>query len=170
MFSIAQMLERLIANARLVIIIAVIAGLISAFLMVLVGAISIAFDFTHFFNLFKHNAHLETVQKTLIINAVSAMDTFLIGTVLLIFSVGLYELFIQKIEGSGPLNSKALVVKDLDQLKEKLAKVILMVLFVTFFKYAISISYSTILDLIYLALSILLIAIAMFLGRIKLKV
>lgn len=169
MASLAHYFEKLIWYSRLLIIIAVIAGLISALIMVGLGAVMIGTDFIQFLHVFGKTHALETANKILIINAVSAMDTFLIGTVLLIFSIGLYELFVQRIAAANTINSKALVVKNLDQLKEKLAKVILMVLFVTFFKYAITLTYSSIKDLLFLALSILIIAIAMFLSRLKLS-
>lgn len=61
------------------------------------------------------------------VGLVQVMDGFLIAAGLLIFSLGLYELFIGDIELPGWL-----VIKDLDALKGKLAGVIVMVMAVTF--------------------------------------
>lgn len=61
------------------------------------------------------------------VGLVQIMDGFLIAAGLLIFSLGLYELFVGEIELPGWL-----VIKDLDALKAKLAGVIAIVMAVTF--------------------------------------
>ena len=61
------------------------------------------------------------------VGLVQVMDGFLIAAGLLIFSLGLYELFIGEIELPAWL-----VIQDLDSLKAKLAGVIVMVMAVTF--------------------------------------
>lgn len=66
-------------------------------------------------------------------------------------------------------DSPELVLTSLEQLKEKLVKVILIVLVVTFFKAAISFSYTSAIDLLYLAIAVLLISVAMFLSHFKKK-
>ncbi|MCX7120398.1 MAG: YqhA family protein [Gammaproteobacteria bacterium] len=167
MRSLTDCFEWVIWRARLFIAVAVVAGIVASLLMVVVGSISVIDDVGNLAHMLSSNG-LEFTQRTLIINAVNAMDTFLIATVLFIFSIGLYELFIREIHVAKS-SSKELLVNSLDQLKEKLAKVILMVLFVTFFKYAISMTYKTTTDLIYLAIAILLISLAMFLGHLKFK-
>jgi len=92
------------------------------------------------------------------------MDLYLIATVLLIFGVGLYELFISRIDiiEKEEKSSGILKVHTLDELKEKLLKVIHVVLVVYFFKYAIKFEYNKIEDLFYLALSILMIAVSFY--------
>jgi uncharacterized membrane protein YqhA len=60
------------------------------------------------------------------------MDVFLIATALLIFAIGLYELFI----GDVPM-PKWLVIHDLHDLKAKLGSVIILVLAVTFLKHLV---------------------------------
>ncbi len=61
------------------------------------------------------------------VGLVQVMDGFLIAAGLLIFALGMYELFVGDIELPGWL-----VIKDLDALKGKLAGVIVMVMAVTF--------------------------------------
>ena len=61
------------------------------------------------------------------VGLVQIMDGFLIAAGLLIFSLGLYELFVGEIELPGWL-----VIKDLDALKAKLAGVIAIVMAVAF--------------------------------------
>lgn len=161
--------EHCLWKSRLFVIFAVIASILAGILMIGLGGVSVVWDFMHFNQVFVSNDALETAHKTIMIHAITAMDMFLIATVLFIFGIGLYDLFVQKIDAFNTEDSPELVVSSLEQLKEKLVKVIQIVLVVTLFKYAISFSYTSILDLLYLAISILLIAIATFLGRLKLK-
>jgi uncharacterized membrane protein YqhA len=89
---------------------------------------------------------------------------YLTSTVLLIFSVGLYELFIQKLDDYVTNYSKlnVLVVHNLEQLKSKLVQTIIMILVVEFFKKATQMLYSSPLDLIYLSTGIFLIALSVY--------
>ncbi len=66
------------------------------------------------------------------IDLIALMDTFLIATALIIFSVGLYELFIEDL--SLP---SWLVVHNLHDLKQKLSSVIILVLAVTFLEHLV---------------------------------
>lgn len=169
MDSIIRFFEQCLWKSRLLIVFAVIAGIIAALFMIVLGSISVAWDIKHISEIFTSSAQIDATQKILTIHAISAMDTFLIATVLFIFSIGLYELFIRKITTSKGEENAELIVSNLDQLKEKLVKVILIVLVVTFFKYTISIDYTSIMQLLYLAIAILLIAISMFLTTFKPK-
>jgi uncharacterized protein (TIGR00645 family) len=66
------------------------------------------------------------------ISFIELMDTFLIATALLIFAVGIYELFV------GDLNMPEwLVIHDFNGLKVKLSGVIILVLAVTFLKHLV---------------------------------
>ena len=94
---------------------------------------------------------------------IGAVDLYLIGIVMLIFSFGIYELFISDIDvAEGKNGSKTLFITSLDALKDKLAKVIIMVLVVIFFKKAMYLEYTQPLDLLYLASSILFICVGLF--------
>ena len=96
---------------------------------------------------------------------VSSVDIFLFAMVLVIFGVGIYELFISKID---PVLQKAsgrptwMQINNVDDLKSSLGKVILMVLIVSFFKHSIEISYNGVDDLLKLGLGIVLVALAPF--------
>ncbi len=110
------------------------------------------------------------VKKTLKIEMVShtvgAIDGFLLATILLIFALGLYELFISDIDeakNSGR-SSKVLVINSLDDLKAKLAKVILMILVVTFFEVSLSMTFVDALDLVYFSFGILMVSLALYFG------
>lgn len=63
---------------------------------------------------------------------IELMDTFLIATALLIFSLGMYELFIADI-----ILPEWLVIHNLHDLKAKLGSVIVLVMAVTFLKHLV---------------------------------
>lgn len=99
---------------------------------------------------------------------VSSVDVFLFALVLIIFGVGVYELFIANVDPEEkPAESRPawLKISSVDDLKSSLGKVILMVLIVSFFKHVLEIDseHWTPISLLYLAIGILLIAWALYL-------
>jgi uncharacterized membrane protein YqhA len=159
-----KVIERVLWESRFMIMLAVVSGIVAAFVMVLIGTYEVFLVVKGLFQTLQHLKGYEYYHREAITHLIGAIDVFLIATVLLIFGIGLYELFISKIDyiESETESSKILVIHNLDQLKAKLAKVIIMVLIVTFFKYAISFKYSDITSLLYLSLGILLIAISVY--------
>jgi uncharacterized membrane protein YqhA len=147
------------------IVFAVIASIFAAFTLVVIGTYDIILIFQELFHAFSDTEIYEQFHKDAITHIISAIDAYLIATVLLIFGIGIYELFVSKIEYAekDERSSRILIVHSLDQLKDKLAKVIVMVLIVTFFKHAVKYSYEEVLSLLYLGIGIFLIALAIFL-------
>ena len=90
---------------------------------------------------------------------------FIIAIVLLIFGFGIYELFVSEIDfTNSKFKDSTLIIRDLDQLKNKITKVIIIVLIVKFFekilKYSESFTSTT--DILYFGLSILSICIGYY--------
>jgi uncharacterized membrane protein YqhA len=84
---------------------------------------------------------------------------------MIIFSFGLYELFISDIDPAKDENgeeNQLLAIHSLDQLKDKISKVIVMVLVVGFFQKVGHTTYNGALDLFYLALSIAAVSIGLY--------
>ena len=165
MFKIIErIVEKLLWESRFMIFLAVISSVVAAFILVLIGSYDILVVVKHSLHMFSSKEYFEEFHKEAIKHIVSAVDVYLIATVLLIFGLGLYELFISKIDyiENEERSSKILVVHTLDQLKEKLAKVILMVLIVTFFKYAIEFHYEDIKTLIFLSVGVFLISLSIY--------
>ena len=99
---------------------------------------------------------------------VSSVDVFLFALVLIIFGVGVYELFIANVDPEDkPADTRPtwLKISSVDDLKSSLGKVILMVLIVSFFKHVLEIDAEmwSPTALLYLAVGILLIAAALYL-------
>ena len=96
---------------------------------------------------------------------ISAVDLYLIGIVLLIFGFGIYELFISKIDiAREDLSVTILEIENLDELKNKIIKVIVMVLIVSFFERVLKMSdsYSSSMDMLWFAISIFAISFGVY--------
>ncbi|HFD12524.1 MAG TPA: YqhA family protein, partial [Crenotrichaceae bacterium] len=97
-------------------------------------------------------------------HVVEIIDGYLLSTVLLIFSLGLYELFISKIDvAAGENASKILIINNLDDLKSRLAKVIMMILIVRYFEHALNMEFDSPVDLLYFAGGIALLGLSLYL-------
>ena len=114
-------------------------------------------------------AHTDA-RNELTFSLVEMIDTFLMAGVLFIFGFGLYELFVSKIspaKGSST-NGKILNISNIDELKNKLAKVILMILIIKCFYYTVKLpaeSFSSVQDVAWLAGIIALIGLGLYLSH-----
>lgn len=68
-----------------------------------------------------------------IVGFIAVMDTFLIATALLVFALGMYELFIAEVEFP-----EWLVIRDLHDLKAKLGSLIILVMAVNFLEHLVN--------------------------------
>lgn len=111
-----------------------------------------------FLGLKEFDLHIDAVGEI-----VGAIDLYLMALVLFIFSFGIYELFISEIdEMKVSKHSKVLEIHSLDQLKDKIGKVIIMVLIVNFFQRVLHANFSTSLEMVYLAISILALCLGLY--------
>ena len=98
---------------------------------------------------------------------VGGVDLYLVGIALLIFSYGTYELLISDVspgrEGESTQFKGVLDVKSLDDLKEKLIKVLVVALLVVAFKSMIALHIPDKLSLLYYSLTLLLLTFCAFL-------
>jgi uncharacterized membrane protein YqhA len=163
MSALETIFETFLFNSRLVVLLAVFGSLVSAVLMFVHGAWLVVHGAIDFLNAFRHGqSHGEELAITLI----SSVDAFLFATVLLIFAMGIYELFISKIDpASRTAESRPnwLQIHSLDDLKGAVGKVILMILIVRLFEAAVKMKYERPLDLLYLGLGVVFVAIALYL-------
>lgn len=138
-------------------LIGVIAGVIGAFALFIYGTI----DMLTIISENPVGGHKSS--NTVMGGIVGTIDLYLIGIVALLFSFGTYELFISKIDiAREDDETNILEIKDLDQLKNKILKVIVMVLVVSFFKQILEMKFSTPLEMLYFAVSILFLSVAAF--------
>ena len=155
-----KIFETFLWNSRFIVLLAVFFGLISALALFILGSLEIVHSIV---GQFSHSA-VEEVHKPILISIIEAVDYYLIGIVLLLFSFGIYELFISKIDiARGKSDVQILEITSLDALKSKILKVIFMVLVVTFFERIISMPFNSSLDMLFFAISILAIAVGIHL-------
>ena len=165
-----RLFERVLWFSRTLVLIAVLAALIVALVMFifattdvfrLVVALPSAFTATD----------AEMVQKRLetVAKVVKVVDLYLVATFMLIFSMGLYELFISKINAAenSDVARRLLVIRDLDDLKDRLVKIVLLILAMLFLEYALLLQPREPLDLVYLGAGAALISLSMFLTHKK---
>ena len=163
-----SLFEGVIWRSRFIVLLAVVFGLLGAIILFVVASLDIWHVATHTFHVITTGAHPETFHEDIVAGIIGAVDLYLIAVVMFIFSFGLYELFISDIdEASGKNGSKLLAIDSLDQLKDKIAKVIVMVLVVNFFQRVLHTNFATPLEMLYFALSIAALAVGLyFLGKV----
>lgn len=165
---IEKLFEGLIWNSRFIVILAVIFGLMGAIILFIVASMDIWEVAVYTFDAIATHVHPEGFHENIVSGIIGAVDLYLIAVVMFIFAFGLYELFISDIDqAQGKNGSKLLAIDDLDQLKDKIAKVIVMVLVVSFFQRVLHTSFTSPLEMLYFALSITALAVGLsFLSKV----
>lgn len=168
MKAIERIFERILWNSRLIALIAVINSMIVSFVMFYIATTDVGFlvrEVVKYINLpVDDRAHL---HSSIVAHIAEIVDGYLFATILIIFALGIYELFISKIDGieESSIANRVLLIKNLDDLKDRLAKVVFLILIVRYFQYALEAEIHGPLDLLYLAIGIALIALALFLTK-----
>jgi len=155
--------EKGLWSTRFIVIIAVVLSIISSISLFLLGGWEIIQATTFNNPLFNENINN---NNDLLFKIISSIDLFLIGIVLLIFGFGVYELFISEIDfAKGKFADSTLKINNLDQLKNKIIKVIIIVLIVKFFEKVLKLSHNFTSpdDLLLFSISILSICIGYYL-------
>jgi len=160
-----RIFEWVLWNSRYVVLLAVVSsmlGMLLLFALAAEGMAHLAWEYIqiHIMGVpYEGDFHVEAVGLI-----ISAIDDFLLGTVLLIFSLGMYELFISKIdiaEQDASANN-ILLIHSLDDLKDRLVKVVLMILVVAFFKNVLHVTFDNPLNILYMGGGILMVSLATY--------
>lgn len=165
---IETLFEGMLWRSRFVVVIAVVASMISAIAVFFVTTVDVWYLVVHIFDYADPTLSPE-LRKTLhddtVTHVVEVVDGYLLATVMLIFALGLYELFVSDIDAAhgSRASSKILLIESLDDLKTRLAKVILMILIVKLFEHAVKMKMDSVLDLLYLGGAIALVGLALYL-------
>jgi len=152
--------ENFLWNTRWLVLVAVIASLLSSFVIFMVGF----YEVLHLVGAFLSGGSYKHFYAKLLSVVIASVDLFLIGTFLLVFALGLYELFISKIDPAekDPLGERVLVIRSLEDLKEKLGRLVIMVLIVSFFKQVLHLEFKNPLETLYIAVGVLMISLALY--------
>ena len=169
-----KLFEGLIWRSRFIVILAVIFGLLGAVILFIIASMDIWQVAVLSFQVITHAIpHPEHFHEDVVAGIIGAVDLYLIAVVMFIFAFGLYELFISEIDEAKEFedeDNRLLAIDNLDQLKDKIAKVIVMVLVVNFFQRVLHTKFTTPLEMLYFALSIATLAAGLyFLGMVGKK-
>ncbi len=158
-----QLFERALWESRLFILLAVIFGMIGGIVLFLVASYDIYEITLYTIHVMQSNEHPHNFHAKLVGDIIGAVDLYLIAVVMQLFSFGLYELFISKIDAAEKSEASGILqIHSLDQLKDKLAKVIVMVLIVSFFKRVLNTEFHGALEMLYFAGSIFALALGLY--------
>jgi len=166
---IERIFESTLWSSRFIVILAVVFGLVGAIALFVVASFDIYDTVKFVLNTYLNHAHPHNFHEDVVGGVIGAVDLYLIGVVMLLFSFGLYELFISDIDAAkdDEKENKILAIHSLDQLKDKISKVIVMVLVVGFFQKVGHTEYNGALEMLYYAFSITAVSVGLFfLGKV----
>ena len=157
-----KIFEGILWRSRFFTIFAVVFGMIGSIILFIVASVDIVNALIY--SISAISSHPDNFHEKLVGMIIGAVDLYLIAVVMIIFSFGIYELFISEIDEAKDSNegSQILAIHSLDQLKDKIAKVIVMVLVVSFFKRVLHTSYDSAIDMLYFAISICVLSIGLY--------
>lgn len=164
-----RLVERVLWGSRLMTMAAVTASVVAAGSMTFVASVD-AIHLVALLGDYPSAAGKErsALRGELVGTTVEMIDGYLLASVLIIFALGIYEIFCGRLETTTEeAADSVLIIRSLDDLKDRLAKLILLVLIVTYFQYALRRDYVALLDLLYLAAGIFLIGGALYLTHPK---
>jgi len=157
-----KIFEGTIWNSRFIVILAVVFGLLGAIILFIVASYDVAGIAKYAFNGILAHPHPEHFHENIVSGIIGAVDLYLIAVVMFIFAFGIYELFISHIDEAEGHHGQILEINSLDQLKDKIAKVIVMVLIVNFFQRVLHTNFSTPQEMLYFAGSIFALSLALY--------
>jgi uncharacterized membrane protein YqhA len=158
---IEMIFEGAIWRSRFIVILAVVFGLLGAIILFIVASYDVAAVASYAYHGLLAHPHPDGFHENIVAKIIGAVDLYLIAVVMFIFAFGLYELFISHIDEAEGHN-QILAISSLDQLKDKIAKVIVMVLVVNFFQRVLHTHFTTPLEMLYFALSITALSIGLY--------
>lgn len=154
-------------NMRFLVLVAVLGSLAASITLFAKGSLEIIQGVVAFLRIMHNFIPNSADDKTVILAFIPAIDNYLFATVLLIFSMGIYELFVSKIDPTSrkPFSRpRWLNINSLDDLKTHISEVVIMILIINFFELSFSMKdlgqKSS--DLLMLGGGIMLVAIALY--------
>lgn len=173
-------IERAIFDFRFLSLLAVAGSLAGSFLCFLKGCVFIVESYAAFYAMCLRGEH----TGKMVLRLVEAVDVYLTGTVMLIFGMGLYGLFVSNVATNVPPHEdralknsslfgmfflqerpKWMRIASLDELKTKLGHVVVMILLVKMFERSKAVTIATGADLLSYSISIFLTSAALLVLR-----
>jgi uncharacterized membrane protein YqhA len=160
--------ERALWLSRLMMLVAVASCVLLAFGVIYVTTVDVAYllgSVVGYADAASDPSGRADARIAVVTSVVAAVDGYFIAAILLLVALGLYELYVNKIDGaeSSQVGARLLDIRSVDDLKDRVAKLVLLALVVEFFKQALGLPYDRPLDLLYLGAGILLVGAALYL-------
>jgi uncharacterized membrane protein YqhA len=165
-----QAFEQLLWSSRFLVLIAVVASLLVALVMFFVASADVVYllhEVVHYVDPNLTGDARARLHAGTVADVAEVVDGYLFAAIMIIFALGLYELFVSKIDAAerSEFASRLLLIQTLDDLKERLATVVFLILVVRYFQFALQLPLRAPLDLLYLPVGIALIAAALYLTQ-----
>ena len=122
--------DRVVAGSRYLTIAAVVGSFLASITVQVYGLIRAV---VNAWDAFVVRDYSDEAAKEVLVDAVSTIDLFLLGTILFVFSIGFFQLFIEEV----PNIPRSLRVASLADLKAKLTGVVIVALVVAFLGQAV---------------------------------
>ena len=166
--SLFKLIERSLWQSRLMVLVAVLASALlaaGAIFFVSVDVVHALVKILAYASPALSESGRQTLRLDILGDVVGIVDGYLLAAILVIFALGLYELFIGNLAAveQSPLAARLLQVRSIDDLKDKLGRVVLLILVVKFFQQALELKYQSPLELVYLAIGTTLVGAALYL-------
>lgn len=167
---IEEAFEAALFQSRFLVLFAVLGSLMAALMMFLKGCIEIIQTGSVLAPQLLHFQQTFTDDKQVLVSVIPAIDYYLFAVVLLMFSMGVYELFISEIDPKVRIDKATgkykprpswLNFKTVDELKAQIGKVVMMILIVNLFQKSFDIDYTKPSDLLYLGGALFLVAVSL---------
>jgi uncharacterized membrane protein YqhA len=140
-------LERTLWSSRLLMLPAVVVSVLlatGAFFMATIDAVYALLRLRTYINPALSTDGRAELRTGVITGIVKALDGYLIAAILLIVALGLYELFISRLDDAArsEVAPRLLQLRDLNDLKDRIARLVLLVLIIEFFQRALRLDYA----------------------------
>lgn len=163
--AVESAIDNLWSYFRLVIVLGVVALLAGSAVLYATGILG-AYNLVSRFvtHMIHEGRQFDPADTGIVLDTLTLMHNLLLGTLLLIVGLGVYDLFVTKRDPTDTprdLRPSGLMFGSLDGLKSVLGKIVLMILVINFMKFSVKIPIEEPLHLLYLASGIALIALAL---------
>src|SRR5512138_3384242 len=121
--SLPSRFERLLWGSRVIVVVAVLASLavsVATFYVATVDVVDLILHLRGYADLTLSPEVRAATRTAFVTHVVEIVDGYLLGAIMFIFALGLYELFVSRIEAAeGEFAARLLLIQSLDDLKDR---------------------------------------------------
>lgn len=164
-----KVFERALWAIRYIVIVPVVAVAIAAVGTVIVTTLEAVRLIAPIQKFFTGGGPEQTERLVPVAAVLQLVEGYLLAAILIIFALGLYELFVARLDAIGSSDNapRTLIIRSVDDLKDRLGRMVVLALVIEFFQRSLGLEYGTPLDLLYMAVGTLLIGAALYLSALR---